>query len=195
MKLNLFVKAASALLLLSVLLVSGCATGKVTLVRTDLREGAISKSSLILVKDFDMSRAVAFGDGHESKEVVETHKARFREEIAVRLVRHLEAQGFRAQRYSAEGTPRDATVIDGRVVHNDRGSWALRVWLGSGATSLRSVVRAHSAASPDTVLMDIDIEASSSGSHGWWGIGDFIPTDSENTAIAIANYVNSRSQP
>ena len=44
------------------------------------------------------------------------------------------------------------------------------------------------------LLTDFDTEATSGGSAGWGGFGDFIPTDSENTAIAIANYLAEKAE-
>ncbi len=104
-------------------------------------------------------------------------------------MRHLEAKGFRAVRRGESGVATaNAIVVEGELIHNDRGSWALRVWvgMGTGQSHLQASVRVHRAGS---VLTDFDTEATSGNSYGWAGIGDFIPTDSENTAIAIANYL------
>ncbi len=174
-------------------LLCGCATGRISLVRTDLSPGSLSKSDTILVGDFDSTNTPSFGDGHESPEAVDTQRSRLSEEIETRLVRHLEAKGFRAVRRRESGAATaNAIVVEGELIHNDRGSWALRVWVGwgTGQSNLKASVRVHRAGS---VLTDFDTEATSGNSAGWGGIGDFIPTDSENTAIAIANYLAEKA--
>ncbi len=183
---------------LSLLLVSfaslsnlcGCASGRVNLVRTAPPPNAFDRSQLILVGDFDPAGATSLGDGHESEEVVGTQLDRLSEDIETRVVKHLQAQGFNAQRLEEAETREGALIIDGNITLNDRGSWALRVWVGfgTGATRLESSVRAHRAGS-EAPLAEFDVHATSGGSAGWMGTGDFIPTDSENTAIAIANYI------
>lgn len=176
-------------------LLCGCATGKISLVRTDLSPGSLSKSDTILVGDFESTHTPSFGDGHESSEAVATQLSRLSEEIETRLVRHLEARGFRAVRRGESGAATaNAIVVEGELTHNDRGSWALRVWVGwgTGQSNLKASVRVHREGSA-ALLTDFDTEATSGASAGWGGIGDFIPTDSENTAIAIANYLAEKA--
>jgi hypothetical protein len=168
----------------------GCASGKVNLVRTAPPPNAFDRSQLILVGDFNSADATSLGDGHESEEVVATQLDRLSEDLETRVVRHLQEQGFNAQRLDEAETTEGAIVIDGTITLNDRGSWAMRVWVGcgTGATRLESTVRAHRAGT-QAPLAEFDVHATSGSSSSWMGTGDFIPTDSENTAIAIAKYI------
>ena len=175
----------------SVSTLCGCASGRVHFVRTAPPPNTFNKSELILVGEFDSAGATSLGDGHESAGAVETHLSRLSDDVQMRLVRHLQAQGFNAIRRDQSQTTRNAIVIDGKITLNDRGSWALRAFVGfgTGATRLESSVRAYRLRS-DAPLADFDVHATSGWSGGCvMGFGDFIPTDSENTAIAIANYI------
>ena len=171
----------------------GCATSTISFVRTDLPNGALTTDTVFIIGTFDSTHTPSFGDGHESEEVVALQRSRLSEEIETRLVRHFRARGLQAGRAGEQASTNNAVLIEGQITLNDRGSWAMRVWLGggSGRTHLKTSVQAYRAGSSG-LLFDLDTTATSGASSGWYGIGDFIPTDSENTAIRIVNYVEMR---
>ena len=182
---------------------SGCAGGRIVSVGLSPPGGELTKSRPIMVKSFDTAETAFTGDGQEDASVVETKNAALSGAIATTLVDILTAEGFRVETYGgAEGEGEgegegdgagEAAVIDGRILQSDRGSWALRsfVGMGAGATRVLAEVRIYPEGKPEALLAELIVESTRGGG----AYGDGIARDSEDIANAIRVYMTQQVGP
>lgn len=120
-------------LLVGILVLSGCATGKMGNIETPLAAGAISKTTPIYVEAVSTKDTFVSGDKSGNAKRVNEIKEKIATEYAGKIVEHLKKRGYNAQ--TADGPSKMGLTISGDATKVENGSAAARYFVGMGAGS------------------------------------------------------------
>ncbi len=175
-------------ILVSALLLVGCAHGKMGHISQPLAKNAVSKGETIQVVTIKADSAQISGDKSGDAGRVESIKSeiagRFNREIA----EHLRRKGFKA--VAVESMPSSGIVLAGKVTKIENGSAAARmlVGMGAGSANMFTDFKLMDAAT-QKLLGKFEIIATSGGNSGWQAAGSYLNAHIKDGAEKTAEYI------
>ncbi len=172
------------------LVLVGCAHGKMGRIEMPLDPEALPKRTLIRVRPVDPNGMVVTGDHADDQAKIAAEKDTIRAEFHRKIVDALKARGF-----LAEAAPADAkqpgTYLSGKVTRFEHGSGAARFWvgMGSGSSNLFTDFTLEDAAAAK-VLSKFEVIGTSGGRGGWTALSSFLEAHLDDGALKVSQYLN-----
>jgi hypothetical protein len=190
MRIRLIRQSLSWIALLGSAWLAGCGGAGISIIRTDLVPGALSRAEPLTVKPAAAGATEFAGDFSDDPPSVTANREMLRVTYAQKLVSALLAAGYRAE-LTEGAAPEGAIVVDMVVEKFDAGSNASRVvWgFGAGASYLLTAVKIMKGGQ---VVADFTIDATSGGKGGFAGIGSFLEQHIDDSVEQFVSYLNEK---
>ncbi len=173
-------------------LCAGCGGAGISIIRTDLAPGALSRADNLVVKPVAADQTEFLGDFSDDPPSVAANRESIKNTYHAKLVTALVAAGFKAEAL-AEGAqpPEGAVVVDMVAEKFDAGSNAARVvWgFGAGASFLLTAVKVTKGGA---VLADVTVDATSGGRGGFSAIGNWLDMHLDDSVEQLVEYLSER---
>ncbi|HOX47264.1 MAG TPA: DUF4410 domain-containing protein [Myxococcota bacterium] len=171
---------------------AGCGGAGVSIIRTDLAPGALSRADALVFKAVDPSATEFAGDFSDDPPSVAANRETLRTTYAAKAASSVQAAGFKAEVLAEGAAPADGAVVVEMVVKKfEAGSNASRVvWgFGAGASYLLTDVKLLKGGN---TVADFTIDATSGGRGGFSGIGNFLVEHIDDSVAQLAAFLSEK---
>ncbi|MBW2701613.1 MAG: DUF4410 domain-containing protein [Deltaproteobacteria bacterium] len=171
----------------------GCAGAGISIIRTDLKPGDLSRADSLVIKPAQADQTEFLGDFSDDPPSVVANRDMLKNNFAQNLLPLLLGSGFKAEMAGAS-IPVGAVTVEMVVEKFEAGSNAARamVGMGAGASYLLTTVKLTK---NGQVIADFTIDASSGGRGGFSSIGSFLQQHIDDSLWRFVSYLEEKAQP